>query len=93
MGAKAKRNNQSELNEIASSMVEERQPIDNGYNVPFNERHLYHCRIEVRKFNAETGERLSKPRIQKFGVKAFNLVYPKLREQGYTVEILYSPKK
>lgn len=73
-------------------MVEAKKE-DNGYSVPFNERHLYHCRIEVKKFNAETGERLSKPRIQKFGMKTFQLVLPKLREQGYTVEILYSPKK
>lgn len=92
MGAKAKKLNPSVLNEIASS-VEEAKTNDNGYTVPYNERHLYHCRTEIRKFNAETGERMSKPRIQKFGVKAFNLVYPKLREQGYTVEILYSPKK
>ena len=91
MGAKAKGKNPSELNEIASPMEEKK--IDNGYVVPFNEKHLYHCQIEIKKFNAETGERLSKPRIQKFGMKTFQLVYPKLIEQGYTVDILYSPKK
>lgn len=66
---------------------------DENYIVPANERHLYHCVIEVKKFNPETGERLSKPRIQKFGQKAFELVLPKLKEQGYTVTILHSPKK
>lgn len=62
------------------------------YVVPANERHLFHCIIEVRKFDPETGERLSKPRIQKFGQKTFEMVLPKLREQGYTVTILHNPK-
>ena len=62
------------------------------YFVPANERHLFHCIIEVKKFNPETGERLSKPRVQKFGQKTFEMVLPKLREQGYTVTILYNPK-
>ena len=66
--------------------------MDN-YIVPANEKHLYHCRIEIKKFNESTGERLSKPRIQKFGQKAFELVYPKLKEQGYTVDILHAPNK
>ena len=38
---------------------------------PSNERNMYHCRIEIKKFNPETGERLSKPRIQVFGKKFF----------------------
>lgn len=65
---------------------------DENYIVPANERHLFHCIIEVRKFNAETGERLSKPRVQKFGQKAFEIVLPKLKQQGYTVTILHNPK-
>lgn len=62
------------------------------YFVPANEKHLFHCIIEVKKFNPETGERLSKPRVQKFGQKTFEMVLPKLREQGYTVTILHNPK-
>lgn len=42
-----------------------------NYIVPSNEQHLYHCIIEVRKFDSETGKRLSVPRIQKFGKKSF----------------------
>ena len=92
MVMKNKKQNLSEQNEtLQAPMVEEKKT--EGYTVPFNERHLYHCQIEVKKFNAETGARLSKPRIQKFGVKMFQLILPKLREQGYTVDILYSPKK
>lgn len=62
------------------------------YQVPANEKHLFHCWIEVKKFNPETGERLSKGRVQKFGQKEFALILPKLREQGYTIDILWNPK-
>ena len=35
-----------------------------NYIVPSNEQHLYHCVIEIKKFDSETGKRLSIPRIQ-----------------------------
>lgn len=63
-----------------------------NYIVPDNEKHLYHCIIEVRKFDSESGKRLSIPRIQKFGKKAFdNGVGSNLRKQGYTITILHDP--
>ena len=50
---------------------------------PSNERNMYHCRIEIKKFNPETGERLSKPRIQVFGKKFFETFgLHNLRKQG-----------
>lgn len=62
------------------------------YQVPANERHLYHCVIEVKKFDANTGERLSVPRLQKFGVKAFeNGVADNLKRQGYDIKIVFNP--
>ena len=63
-----------------------------NYIVPDNEKHLYHCIIEVRKFDSESGKRLSVPRIQKFGKKSFdNGVGSNLKKQGYTVTILHDP--
>lgn len=62
-----------------------------NYIVPDNEKHVYHCKIEVRKFDQDTGARLSKPRIQKFGVKMFKQIASELKRQGYTVEILHNP--
>lgn len=60
--------------------------------VPKGEEHLYHCRIEVKKFNAETGERLSTPRMQVFGAKFFETFgLHNLRQLGYTVDVLYNP--
>lgn len=65
-----------------------------NYIVPDNEKKLYHCIIEVRKFDSETGKRLSVPRIQKFGKKTFeNGVAHNLKLQGYTVTILHDPNE
>lgn len=65
-----------------------------NYIVPSNEQHLYHCVIEVRKFDSETGKRLSVPRIQKFGKKSFeNGILDALRKQGYTITILRDPNE
>lgn len=65
-----------------------------NYIVPDNEKHLYHCVIEVRKFDSETGKRLSIPRIQKFGKKSFeNGILDALKKQGYTITVLHDPNE
>lgn len=65
-----------------------------NYIVPENEKHLYHVIIEVRKFNSETGERMSKPRVQKFGKKAFETkVRKNLIKQGYTLTMLHEAEQ
>jgi len=63
-----------------------------NYICPKGEEMMYHCRIEVKKFNQETGERLSKPILQKFGRKFFeSFGLHNLRRLGYTVDILHDP--
>lgn len=65
-----------------------------NYIVPSNEQHLYHCIIEVSKFDSETGKRLSVPRIQKFGKKSFeNGILDALKKQGYTITVLHDPNE
>lgn len=65
-----------------------------NYICPKGEEMMYHCRIEVRKFDPETGERLSKPMLQKFGRKFFeSFGLHNLRKLGYTVDILHDPAK
>lgn len=65
-----------------------------NYIVPSNEQHLYHCVIEVRKFDSETGKRLSVPSIQKFGKKSFeNGILDALKKQGYTIIVLHEPNE
>lgn len=63
-----------------------------NYIVPKGEEMDYHAVIEVRQFDPKTGNRISKPRVQKFGKKIFEAhVVDSLRKQGYTVTILHDP--
>lgn len=62
-----------------------------NYIVPDGEEGTYHCRIEQRQFNPNTGERLSRPFIQKFPAKMWPALLRNLKQQGWTVEILHDP--
>ena len=65
-----------------------------NYLAPQGSEMSYHCRIEQRKFDSNTGKRLSVPRIQMFGKKEFdNGLLHHLRQQGYTVDILHDPNE
>lgn len=62
------------------------------YIVPKGEERYYHCIVEVRQFDRNTGRKLSKARLQKFGKKAFERhIADGLRQQGYTVTVLHNP--
>lgn len=68
------------------------QVTKENYIVPKGQEKLYHCIIEVKSFNPKTGQRISVPRIQKFGRKAFETnVRQTLAKQGYDVIILHNP--
>lgn len=62
-----------------------------NYIVPDGEECTYHCRIEQRQFNPNTGERLSRPFIQKFPAKMWPALLRNLKQQGWTVDILHDP--
>lgn len=65
-----------------------------NYIVPKGEEKAYHVVIEVRQFDQKTGARISKPRVQKFGKKAFeNGIAESLRKQGYDLLILHNPNE
>lgn len=65
-----------------------------NFIVPKGEEDCYHCRIEVKKFNKDTGERISKPRMQVFGKKFFeSFGLHNLKKQGYTVDVMHDPNK
>lgn len=65
-----------------------------NYIVPAGEEQLYHCLIEVRKFDSDTGKRLSTPRVQVFGKKAYEEgVYHNLKKHGHTITVLHDPNK
>ena len=62
-----------------------------NYIVPVGEEGTYHCRIEQKQFNANTGQRLSRPRIQKFEPKMYPSIARNLRQQGWDIDVLYDP--
>ena len=63
-----------------------------NYIVPRGEEKSYHAVIEVVQYDPKTGQKLSKPRVQKFGKKQFEAsVKNSLRKQGYTITILHDP--
>lgn len=63
-----------------------------NYKVPAGEEHLYHVKIEVKKFNPDSGARMSRPRIQIFGAKEYETtVKNDLDRQGYTLDVLHNP--
>ena len=63
-----------------------------NYIVPKGEERCYHCVIEVKLFDNRTAQKLSKPRVQKFGKKIFErTVRDVLIRQGYEVKILHNP--
>ena len=63
-----------------------------NYIVPKGEERSYHAVIEVVQYDPKTGQKLSKPRVQKFGKKQFEAsVKNSLRKQGYTITILHDP--
>ena len=63
-----------------------------NYQVPAGEEHLYHVKIEVKKFNPDSGARMSRPRIQIFGAKEYETtVKNDLVRQGYTLDVLHNP--
>lgn len=65
-----------------------------NYIVPKGEEMSYHAVIEVKQFNPKTGKRISTPRVQKFGKKAFeSTVRDSLKKQGYDIVILHDPNK
>lgn len=64
-----------------------------NYKVPKGEERFFHAVIEVIQFDPKTGKKLSKPRVQKFGRKAWEGgVKANLLKQGYKITILHDPK-
>lgn len=62
-----------------------------NYIVPETEKHLWHLKIEIKRFNPRTAESESKPRIQKVGAKFFASNPKVFTDLGYTVDVLWNP--
>lgn len=66
-----------------------------NYVVPEGEEGNYHAILEVKQFDSASGQRISIPRIQKFGPKWFDSMDGEsdLKKQGYSIIVLHDPKK
>lgn len=60
------------------------------YEVPEGEEHLIHVIQEAKRFDPETGARLSRPVIQKYGVKTFKFLANTLQGQ-FSIGLLHKP--
>ena len=64
-----------------------------NYIVPKGEELTYHVIQEMRKFDQNTGKRLSKPVLQKYDRKVWQAQRRWLESTGHTVTILHDPSK
>ena len=67
------------------------QVTKENYIVPDSEKTFFHVVMEIKKFDANTGARISRPRLQKFDSITFKRLRDNFERQGYTLEILYDP--
>lgn len=64
------------------------------YQVPAGEEHLYHVLQETKKYDADTGQKRTKPRVQKYGKKVFeNNVYASQTKRKMSMVILHDPNE
>lgn len=65
-----------------------------NYKVPKGEEGFYHVQIERKRYDETTGKHLSRPYVQKFGRKEYELyIKDSLDRQGYTQLILHDPSE
>lgn len=62
------------------------------YEINDFESHLVHVELEMKQFNSITGEKESKPFIQKFHPQEFDRMVEQKGFTGYSVEIIHDPK-
>lgn len=80
-----------QVNEETAATVKGNGPDADGYRVDKAEAHIVHVQLEIPQFDSLTGARLSKPFVQKFGVKEFEAAKENGGFTGYTVNVLHSP--
>lgn len=62
-----------------------------NYIVPVGEEMQYHVIQEIKRFDASSGKRLSRPRVQKYGYKEFNTIIRNIKSLGYDITVLHDP--
>ena len=62
-----------------------------NYIVPAGEEMQYHVIQEIKRFDASSGKRLSRPRVQKYGYKEYNTLIRNIKSLGYDIIVLHDP--
>jgi hypothetical protein len=62
-----------------------------NYIVPQREERFWHVLQEKREFDQNTGQRKSRPVLQKYDTKAYPTVRKYLMDAGYTITVLHDP--
>lgn len=67
--------------------------VSGGYEVPEGEEGSVHVELEQVRFDALTGEKASRPMVQKYTPRAWAVAKKLLANQGYThIKVLHEPK-
>lgn len=59
------------------------------YAVPQHEEHMVHISMEAKVYSQKNGEKLTKPRVQKFYPQEFGAMEARGAFKGYTVDVLH----
>lgn len=62
-----------------------------NYIVPEGEKMCFHVIMETKQYHPKTGEKISRPRLQKFKAGTFKQLRPNFERQGYDINVLYDP--
>lgn len=96
-------NKNAEIAKIEAEKKEKAEKLEKSKNIPVLEKtkanyvpepgteQNYHAKIEVKAFNGNSGERLSKPSVQIYSPKAFKNFAEQSVGLGYTVDVLHDP--
>lgn len=71
--------------------VEIEKVTKDNYIVPEGEKMCFHVIMEIKQYHPKTGEKISRPRLQKFKAGAFKQLRPNFERQGYEIIVLYDP--
>lgn len=62
-----------------------------NYIVPEGEKMCFHVIMEIKQYHPKTGDKISRPRLQKFKAGTFKQLRPNFERQGYDINVLYDP--
>lgn len=71
--------------------VEIEKVTKDNYIVPEGEKMCFHVIMEIKQYHPKTGEKISRPRLQKFNVPTFKKLRSNFERQGFEIVVIYDP--